>query len=119
MYNTSSTPSVSPLTHELLGTGNIVSNDNADNARRAQDVDTPEHHGKDQTGTYHWGRGGQGNMMTVGGEEKRPASKERAGAGERKGSFKGAMDKAREAVGLGKKEKKVGEKGQDESAVAD
>lgn len=55
--------------------------------------------------------------MTVGQGDKSAASKERVGgAGERKGSFKGAMDKAREAVGFGKKEKKV-EK--DESAVAD
>lgn len=57
--------------------------------------------------------------MTVGDGDKRPASKERSGAGERKGSFKGAMDKAREAVGLGKKGgEKKGEKGE-ESAIAD
>lgn len=58
--------------------------------------------------------------MTVGDGDKRPASKERTG-GERKGSFKGAIDKAREAVGMGKKDKKGEEAGKekgDESAVA-
>lgn len=94
-----------------------MTNDNPENARKAQDVDTPEHHSKEASGTYHWGRGGEGNKMTIGEGDKRPASKERTAGGERKGSFKGAIDKAREAVGLGKKEKKVGEK--DESAVAD
>lgn len=52
--------------------------------------------------------------MTIGDGDKPPASKERTGAGERKGSFKGTLEKAKEAVGFGKKEKKS-----DESAVAD
>lgn len=52
--------------------------------------------------------------MTIGEGDKRASSKERGGPGQRKGSFKGAIDKAREAVGLGKKEKKG-----DESAVGE
>lgn len=99
-----------PLTSISPGTGNIVSNDNPDNARKAQDLDTPEHHSKEQHGTYHWGRGGEGNKMTIGDGDKKPER-----TGERKGSFKGAIGKAKEAVGLGKKEKKAG----DDSAIAD
>ena len=102
------------------GTGNIVSNDNPENARKAQDVDAPEHHSKEAHGTYHWGRGGQGNMMTVGEGDKRPQLKQGASSngGERKGSFKGVMDKAKEAVGLGKKEQKEA-KEKDNSAIED
>lgn len=53
--------------------------------------------------------------MTLG-DGDRPRKEGTPGAGERKGSFKGTMEKAKEAIGLGKKEKKAQ---QEESAVAD
>ena len=44
----------------------MASNTNPEEARKAQDVEAPVHSGKEKTGTFHWGRGGEGNMMTVG-----------------------------------------------------
>lgn len=44
-------------------------------ARAAQDVDAPAHHEREPEGHFHWGRGGEGNLMHV----RRGASKERAG----------------------------------------
>ncbi|KAI7507396.1 hypothetical protein KC347_g6925 [Hortaea werneckii] len=52
------------------GTGNIVSNDNPNNARLAQDVEAPKHHDRPAQGTFHWGRGGEGNMTVVGKSER-------------------------------------------------
>ncbi|RMY67137.1 hypothetical protein D0863_07994 [Hortaea werneckii] len=52
------------------GTGNIVSNDNPSNARLAQDVEAPRHHDRPAQGTFHWGRGGEGNMTVVGKSER-------------------------------------------------
>lgn len=88
--------------------GNIVSNDNPAVARLAQDVETPLHHEKEPTGTYHWGRGGEGNMMTLGSNK---APKERTSSkGEkdrRRGSFQqGVIEKGKEMFGIrqGKKD---------------
>lgn len=90
----------------------MAKNDSAEEARRAQDIDTPAHHNNDPKGVYHWGRGGEGNMMAVGqkngeknGEEKKSRSKERtlsAGRGgqQRSGSFRDALGKGREMLGL-------------------
>merc|ERR1712227_835631 len=66
------------------GQGNIVSNDNPDNARLAQDVDAPSHHAKPEptTGTYHWGRGGEGNMVTLGTGEQKPKKERSVSRGE-------------------------------------
>ncbi|TKA27792.1 hypothetical protein B0A50_04893 [Salinomyces thailandicus] len=90
------------------GSGNIVSNDNPAVARLAQDVETPLHHEKEPTGTYHWGRGGEGNMMTLGSNK---APKERTSSkGEkdrRRGSFQqGVIEKGKEMFGIrqGKKD---------------
>lgn len=41
---------------ELIGAGNMASNESAESARKAQDVDAPEHHQKSMKGTYHWGK---------------------------------------------------------------
>lgn len=105
--------------------GNMLKADGAA-ARAAQDVDTPAHHNKTMEGTFHWGRGGEGNMMSVGEKkEKKEAEKakkeaakpdgltrvksreERAGSKERSGSFKGALDKGREMLGLGNKKERT------------
>lgn len=99
----------------------MAKNDSAEEARRAQDIDTPAHHNNDPKGVYHWGRGGEGNMMAVGqknGEEKKSRSKERTlsaerGGQQRSGSFRGALGKGKEMLGL--KGGKPAEKG--ESAV--
>jgi len=101
------------------GSGNITSNDSAENARKAQDVDAPAHHQHDPKGTYHWGRGGEGNMMTVGGSnEEKKEHKERKGSANkgRSGSFRDALNKSKEVLGLKGKDGK-GEKGG--SAVED
>ena len=84
----------------------MASNDSATEARRAQDVEAPKYHQSEPKGIYHWGRGGEGNKMTVGGEQ-RTQSKERTsskGAGERRGSFKDAIEKGKEMLGLGGEE---------------
>ncbi len=96
----------------------MAKNDSAEEARRAQDIDTPAHHNNDPKGVYHWGRGGEGNMMAVGPkngekEEKKSRSKERtlsAGRGgqQRSGSFRDALGKGKEMLGL---KGKQGEKG--------
>jgi hypothetical protein len=89
----------------LPGQGNIVSNDNPDNARLAQDVDAPGHHAKPEptTGTYHWGRGGEGNMVTLGtGEQK--AKKERSvSKGEAAHEKPSLIARGKSALGLGHK----------------
>lgn len=114
------------------GTGNMARNNPTDpsEARAAQDVEAPAHHGREMQGTYHWGRGGEGNMTFVGGgdrsgskerpsAEPRKTSKERTmsgnGGGERRGSFRSAMEKGKEMLGL-RKESWVGKAG-DESAI--
>jgi len=87
----------------------MVPNENVDVARAAQDVDAPAHHDKAPTGTYHWGRGGEGNMMTLGsgnGQTKRsnsntPEPKLRRGSG----SFQGALEKGKDILGLNKGKK--------------
>jgi hypothetical protein len=73
-------------------------------ARAAQDVDTPAAHTKEARGTYHWGRGGEGNMVTLGSDKKRTISK---GEGERgrRPSFQGVLDKGKSLLGMGKKER--------------
>jgi len=95
-------------------TGNMVPNENADVARAAQDVDAPAHHEKTPTGTYHWGRGGEGNKMTLrdGDEVVAPATAKRNASGaaaareplasKRRGSFQGAIEKGKDMLGLNK-----------------
>lgn len=105
---------------------------NPNAARVAQDVETPAHHNKEMQGTYHWGRGGEGNMMSVGEKKEdkkkedggltrvksRDAEEKRAGSKERSGSFKGVVDKGREMLGLGgKKERESLREKAGESAV--
>ena len=87
----------------------MATNESAESARRAQDVDVPAHHKNDMKGTYHWGRGGEGNKVTVGEteaqERERTRSKSR-GEAERRGSW---MEKGKEMLGLkGKKHKDLG-----------
>ncbi|KAK4546226.1 hypothetical protein LTR36_002363 [Oleoguttula mirabilis] len=92
------------------GQGNMKINQDPAMARAAQDVEAPAHHEKEAKGTYHWGRGGEGNVMTVGtekeGQAQRAKSKERKGskgaADGRRGSFQGVLDKGKELLGLGK-----------------
>lgn len=96
----------------------MASNSSAEESRKAQDVEAPVHHQKEQKGTYHWGRGGEGNMMTVGkdnGEkkgERRPSDNK-----QRTGSFKNTIDKGKEMLGLRKEKERRGSQG--ESAVSD
>ncbi|EME39106.1 hypothetical protein DOTSEDRAFT_82981 [Dothistroma septosporum NZE10] len=128
------TPTIKSVTYTTGrgGSGNMAKNDptNPDETRLAQDVNTPDHHSRDMNGTYHWGRGGEGNMTTVGksgADQARAKSQERrkaralSGSKEvrpevpraRTGSFKGAMEKGKEFLGL----KKNGAAKEDESAV--
>jgi hypothetical protein len=93
----------------------MASNSNPEEARKAQDVEAPVHHEKEKKGTYHWGRGGEGNMMTVG-KDSKAEKKERSGSEkkERSGSFKDKLEKGKEMLGLkGKEQKGSG------SAIAD
>lgn len=80
-----------------------MTNDNATNARLAQDVEVPAKK-EPTTGTYHWGRGGEGNMMTLGadGHKKKERSVSRGEAGHEKPSL---IEKGKHALGLGHKEK--------------
>lgn len=106
------------LTPAVAGSGNMVSNDDPSAARVAQDVESPAAVQKDPQGTFHWGRGGEGNKVTLGGAD-RPKQNERKGskgAGERRPSFAGVIEKGKEMLGVGKK--KEGLKG-DESAVVE
>ena len=81
----------------LIRAGNIMSNDNPLNARAAQDVEAPAHHDREPKGTYHWGRGGQGNVMTLG-----------SGEGKQRTESQGVLEKAKAILGLGKGEGKHG-----------
>lgn len=93
---------------------------NPEYARAAQDVEAPAHHDKEAHGTFHWGRGGEGNKMTVGkgDEHYRNKSKERASSkgptadgAKRRGSFQGVVNKGKEMLGMGKgKQQGVAEK---------
>ncbi|KAH9809265.1 Protein of unknown function (DUF3602) [Teratosphaeria destructans] len=90
----------------------MVSNDlsDASRSRAAQDVETPAHHEKEVKGTYHWGRGGEGNMMTIGhggGNEKTTVPNGHPGK-ERRGSLQGVVDKGKELLGLKKQAAKHG-----------
>ena len=98
----------------------MVPNDSPAAARAAQDVEAPAHHDKEARGTYHWGRGGEGNMMTVGSDQRPPSksrSKERKGSqgaeGRRRGSFQTTIEKGKAMLGLGGNKEKLqsGEKG--------
>ena len=75
----------------------MATNENQANARKAQDVDAPEHFQREAKGTYHWGRGGEGNKMTVGGGEKRSSTEEK-----RSNSF---ISRSKEKLGLKAKAK--------------
>lgn len=82
-------------------------------ARAAQDVTTPVAHNKEAHGTFHWGRGGEGNMVTVGeGDRKRSSKTE-----ERRPSFAGVIEKGKELLGLHKKKEPASKAS--ESAIAD
>lgn len=87
------------------GQGNIVSNDNPENARLAQDVDAPSHHAKPEptTGTYHWGRGGEGNMVTLGTGEQKAKKERSASKGEAAHEKPSLIDRGKSALGLGHK----------------
>lgn len=107
-------------------TGNMATNlkSHPELARAAQDVEAPAAHQKEQRGTYHWGRGGEGNVMTVGGGDKKEKERNSSKGPERRGSFQGAIEKGKEMLGLGKKggksdKEKEREKGGEESAIAD
>ncbi|KAK3715682.1 hypothetical protein LTR37_006907 [Vermiconidia calcicola] len=104
------TPTIKSTTYTTGrgGTGNMAVNTDPTEARMAQDVEAPVHHQNDPKGTYHWGRGGEGNKMLVGGGEKhREKSKERKNSkGERSESF---LKKGKDMLGL--KGKKGDEKG--------
>lgn len=89
----------------------MASNSNAEEARKAQDVELPVHHDKEKKGTYHWGRGGEGNMMTVGKENGNGEKKERSG------SFREKFEKGKEMLGMGKG--KNGEAKSSGSAISD
>ncbi len=97
----------------------MASNQSAEEARKAQDIDTPKHHLNDPKGTYHWGRGGEGNMMTIGsnqGEKDQPKERTLSSSRrktERSGSF---QDAVKGMLGLkGKAEKPE----KNESAIGD
>lgn len=86
-----------------------MTNDSAENARRAQDVEAPAHHEREAKGTYHFGRGGEANRMTLGAEEQKKGTngerKRSKGPSEmRRGSFQAAVDKGKEMLGMGKKD---------------
>ena len=89
----------------LPGQGNIVSNDNPDNARLAQDVDAPSHHAKPEptTGTSHWGRGGEGNMVTLGTGEQKPKKERSVSRGEAGHEKPSLIERGKSALGLGHK----------------
>ena len=78
-----------------------MSNESAENARLAQDLETPTRH-EPSTGTYHWGRGGQGNMVTLnaGEQQKKERSVSRGELGNEKPSL---IEKGKHALGLGNK----------------
>jgi len=78
----------------------MVPNDSPAAARAAQDVEAPAHHEKEARGTYHWGRGGEGNMMTLSaGEQKK---KERSvSKGEDAHEKPSLLEKGKHALGLG------------------
>lgn len=100
-------------------------------ARVAQDVEPPAYHNKTPKGTFHWGRGGEGNMTTVGNGEgggEREKVKDQNKSAERRGSkgkerrpsFQGVVHKGREILGLRKKDgqgEKGKERAEDEGAV--
>lgn len=80
-------------------------------ARQRQDVEAPKAHGKELEGTYHWGRGGQGNMTTLVRTQSGVAAGEGDNllnttsnnkSGNRSGSFGGIVNKGRELLGLKK-----------------
>jgi hypothetical protein len=81
-----------------------VSNENAENARLAQDVGVPTRYEPTTGGTYHWGRGGEGNMVTLGTGEhkKKERSVSRGEAGNEKPSL---IEKGKHALGLGNHKK--------------
>ena len=88
----------------------MANNYSALEARKAQDVEAPAHHQNEPKGTYHWGRGGEGNKMTIGENgEKRTGSKERKerrplsseGDGQkRRSSSSKVLEKGMEMLGL-------------------
>ncbi|KXL50543.1 MAG: hypothetical protein FE78DRAFT_66763 [Acidomyces sp. 'richmondensis'] len=127
------TPHIKSATYTTGRGGNMATNDpaNPSLARAAQDVEAPAYHNKAPKGTFHWGRGGEGNMTTVGigeGEGEREKTKDRHRSTERRGSkgkerrpsLQGVVEKGREMLGLRKKDGH-GEKGkervEDEGAV--
>lgn len=94
----------------------MATNTGPEEARKAQDVEAPTVHSSDPKGTFHWGRGGEGNKMTIGEDNSDKREKERTGSGkkERTGSIQHALEKGKEKLGL-----KGKEKGENGSAVED
>lgn len=100
----------------------MANNSSALEARKAQDVEAPAHHQNEPKGTYHWGRGGEGNKMTIGSTgDKRGKSNERKeqlsnenGTKRRTSSASKVLEKGKEMLGL---KGKTNEKGG--SAVVD
>ena len=109
----------SQRTDVSLGSGNMATHSSAEEKRAAQDVEAPAHHQSKPEGTYHWGRGGEGNMMTIGKngkEEKKERTPSTENNGRSSGSFHDAFEKGKEMLGLKKVEK---DKAANGSAIAD
>ena len=84
-------------------------------SRAYQDVEAPKAHEREVKGTYHWGRGGEGNMMTVGGAKVGEGSQlnpEQRQPARRTGSFNAVVEKGKELLGMG------GKKEQEKRAAA-
>ena len=87
----------------------MASNSSAEEARRAQDVEAPLHHQNESKGTYHWGRGGEGNKMTIGENGDGEKGRRRSSAGK-------MFEKGKEMLGF---KGKGGEKAGAGSAIMD
>lgn len=110
-------------------------------SRAAQDVTAPAHHVKEPKGTYHWGRGGEGNstcaarrvlrvstgraltsdsqVMTLGKPEQdeTPKSRTNSKPGSKRPSFGAVVGRGKDMLGLGKR--KEGSTKTSESAIED
>ena len=108
----------------------MAENTSAASTRAAQDVSTPEAHNREMKGTYHWGRGGEGNMVTLEGKNGKAEEGKRKGsvagkeAGNGEGQGAGArarrkssnvLERGKEMLGLSKEAKEREKNG---SAVA-
>lgn len=78
-------------------------------ARKAQDVEAPEAHQKEMKGTYHWGRGGEGNKTTIGEDEPVQSKSPKVGPQKGRRSSSRVLEKGKEVLGLGNGDKKSSE----------